>query len=177
MTVPIEDIWKKWAVLNLCQGEKAPFRKGSCLKNAAPWVEGRSQPALPAKMLSTVEVYNAWLNSHNLAMAQAVVKESPHITFRGLTAEILRRMDNGETSIPYIWWVWVGGAQKRVLYEDLLGTTFIKLNGKWEMACSIKSAGALAGAQGIFDFEALPPNCYFLPWESEKIARSYLDWS
>lgn len=172
-----EKIWKEWSAFALERGERAPLRKGTGIKKAAPWIEGRSHPALPVKMLSKVEVYDGWVNSHNLSLAQKIVKSEPKISFRDLVDEMLVRMDAGETTIPYIWWVWLGAAQARVLYEDLLGVTFIKLSGKWEMVCSIRSAGVLAGAQGISDYEALPPNSYFLPWENEGIARGYANWS
>lgn len=177
MTKASEQIWKKWSEFALEKGGKAPLRKGSGVKKASPWVEGRSHPALPVKMLSKVQVYNGWVNPLNLSIAQEIVNADPKISFRVLVDEMLVRMDKGETTIPYIWWVWLGGAQQRVLYEDLLGVTFIKLNGKWEIVSSVRAAGALAGAQGISDYEALPPNSYFLPWESEGIARGYANWS
>ena len=163
MTKTAEQIWLEWSKYSLDQGEKAPLRRGTSVKKACPWVEGRGHPALPVSTLSKAKVYHGWVHSLNLGLAQQIVRSQPWVSFRGLVYEILLKLDKGETTIPYIWWVWVGGAQERVLYEDSLGVTFIKLDGKWEIVCSIRSAGALVGAQGVLDYEALPLNSYFLP--------------
>jgi len=144
------------------------LRKGSRFKNALPWINGVSAPAMPTRMLSNVVVFESWQNPHNMEIAKGIVKINKNMSLRELVSEMLNTSE-----IPYIWWIYPVSSKIRAIHEDSNGITFIKLNNKWQMVYSSKMVGALVGAQGGLDAESFPPNSYFVSWENEELARSH----
>lgn len=173
MVDSIDIIWQNFAKKNLPKNDAA-LRKGTNNKKAAPWVNGLVSPALPTTMLSSVTVYESWLNQCNMGIAKDIIALKKELTVRELVYEMLYQMKAGNIDYPYIWWVWPHSSKTRVIHQDSNGVTFVKLGNKWQMAFSIQSMGVLVGAQGAANYEELPKNAYFVSWENEEMARAHM---
>lgn len=173
IAVDTEKAWKIFAKDNL-PNKGAVLRKGSRFKKAEPWVNGVAGPAMPTQMMSNVEVFDSWLNPHNMKLAKEIVSHKKSVTLRGLVDEMFVQLSMDKTSLPYIWWIWPHSSKTRAIHQDANGITFVKLGNKWQMAYPIQAVGVLAGSQGSMDYENIPRNSYFVSWENEEIARQHI---
>lgn len=171
----IESTAREWELFarHSLSDSNAALRKGSKFKKAKSWIEGVPSPAMPTKILSNAEIFNGWLNPHNFKLAKTLISQNENLTFRDLVNEMLIHMTTEETTLPYIWWIYISPPKARAIHQDANGVTFVKLNNKWQMALSTQELGALVGAQGGINYEDIPKNAYFVSWENEKIARKY----
>lgn len=148
------------------------LRLGSNYKNAKPWVEGRTSPVNPVKMLSVRDVLEGWSNPAGVKKAKDYLRINPNLTMR----ELGELMLCSNADYPYIWWCCRSATPaKRAIYEDSEGLNFVKLNNKWQMAYSILASGILVGSQAGTHYEDLPYNSYFVLWENEDAARAHAE--
>lgn len=171
MDLDIDRTWKEFAK-DVLDDKNATLRKGSGFKKAAPWVNGLPGPAMPTQMMSNVDVFDSWQNPQSMAQAKKIVGTSS-ITVKALVEELIKLVTIGKITYPYLWWLWPYSSNKRAIYQDANGITFVKLNNKWHLAYPVRSLGALVGSQGS-NYEDLPLNAYFVSWENENIARQHI---
>ena len=170
----VEIEWKVFASESLPnKGKGFKLRKPSNLKKAEPYVYGIASPSLPTKMMSEVNVHDAWLNPHNLKLAKTLLQENRFMSFSQLMFAMVKSGSN-KSVFRYIWWVLPHSCKKRVMHTDNDGVNFVKMNNKWQILYSVQSVGALVGAQGSPHYESVPKNGYFVVWENEEIARKHI---
>lgn len=152
------------------------FRKArvaSKYKLSAPWVRGSVAPTQPTRMLSNVTVYDGWECTSNARLARGIVEVEPQLTLRDLQARMLKEVELGNTSYPYVWWIYEQTCRTRAIHEDSDGRPFVKLHNKWHLAYPIDAIAGLVGAQGVLDYERVPKTGFFILWENEDIARNH----
>ncbi len=173
----IDKIWKKFCKLNL-QNTDIPPRLGSKRIQAKGYINVKNSPMLPIKQLSTEVIFEGWGNGYNKEIAKNIIDQEPSLSFQELLIKIIILMSEDEKIyIPYIWWIDPDShtKKKRLIYQDVDGDNFVKIDNKWQMVYSVKSAGSLVGRQGGSNYEDLNlhSNSYFVVWENEDDAKNY----
>lgn len=162
----IDKIWKRFCKSHL-ENPNTPLRVGSKRIQAKSYIDVKTTPALPTKQLSTEVIFEGWSNGYNKSVAKNLIKQNPTLSFQELLIKIIILMDEDEKIyVPYIWWIDLDSytKKKRVIYQDANGDNFAKIDGKWQMAYSVKAVGVLVGRQGGDGYEDLdlPHNSYFV---------------
>lgn len=173
----IDQIWKRYCKSELINPNTPP-RLGSKRIQAKGYINIKTSPVLPIEQLSTEVIFEGWGNGYNKEVAKNLINQDSSLSFQELLIKIIILMNEDEQIyIPYIWWIDPDSytKNKRLIYQDADGDNFVKINNKWQMAYSVKSAGSLVGRQGGLDYEDLNQhlNSYFVVWENEKSAKNY----
>lgn len=151
--------------------------RASALRKALPWLTKSKTPLLPVQKTDRSLVYDGWRCEETHALALELIQHTPDFTFRQLQ-EALTNQEATRFADPYLWWVWLGRRRETVLYLDTRGLPFIRMDKQWYLAYPLRDIRGLVGARSDYTdhVQYIPMKGYFICWESEDMARNYLEY-
>ncbi|MDO6786095.1 hypothetical protein Q4589_00675 [Cobetia marina] len=164
----------QWLLFLGIKINKLNMRLPSQYKKAMPWFSDIGGPIQPLKKLSTMIIHDAWSNPDKLGRVKTILSHTPDLNMRELFEDLsLEVCSTSNADYTYVYWVYPNPERIRVIYEDAIGVTYVKLDNLWHKAYPIRSLGNLVGAQGTACYEELPKGEYFILWEDEVTARKH----